>query len=83
MVRPDPVDTFVATEHTDYSVKLTWTPPSSTGVAFFFFLIDVVGRGKTKQLNSKMCMNIHHNIIFAAKKYHSFHVEDLILSKTT
>jgi len=28
---PDPVDTFVATEHTDYSVKLTWTPPSSTG----------------------------------------------------
>ena len=58
MVRPDPVDTFVATEHTDYSVKLTWTPPSSTGLAFFLFKFgDVVGGGKHKaQMNSKMCM---------------------------
>ena len=29
--RPDPVASFAATEHTDYSVKLVWTPPASTG----------------------------------------------------
>ncbi|CAE8601561.1 unnamed protein product [Polarella glacialis] len=28
---PDPVASFVAADHTDSSVKLTWTPPGNTG----------------------------------------------------
>lgn len=58
MVRPDPVDTFVATEHTDYSVKLTWTPPSSTGLAFFCLNGDVVGEGKMKRILSHRCVYV-------------------------
>eukprot|EP00435_Cladocopium_sp_Y103_P004975 s4502_g1.t1 len=31
LLAPDPVASFVATEHTDYSVNLVWTPTASTG----------------------------------------------------
>ena len=32
-LRPDPVDSFTASDHTNNSVKLTWVPPSNTGAS--------------------------------------------------
>ena len=39
--RPDPVDSFTASDHTSNSVKLTWVPPSNTGLRWTL-LTDVL-----------------------------------------